>query len=245
MSHHQPVFSPAGTLLEDRTVGELVAERPNLSRVFQTHGVDFCCQGGRTLRQACERKNVPLATMIADLEEAMATPAEESHNPAQLDAPDLVDYIMERHHGFLRQELPRIYAMSERVARVHGGHTPSLVEVFQVFSELAEELTSHTEKEEEVLFPAIVRLCEGAAAPMPLAPSVTRMMEEHEETGIALSRLRELTNGFTPPPEACNTYRALFAGLAELEEDVQAHIHLENNVLFPTALQRQGDLAKP
>lgn len=240
MSHHTPIQSPAGTALEDRTVGELVAERPNLSRVFQAHGLDFCCQGGRTLRQACERKEVNLPTVVADLEQAMAGPVDPTTNPAQLPTAELVDYIVQRHHGYLRQELPRLYAMSERVAHVHGGHTPSLVEIFNVFTGLAEELVSHTEKEETVLFPAISRLCSEGVAPMPLEPPVERMMVEHEDTGAALAQLRELTNGFVPPPGACNTYRALFAGLAELEEDTQRHIHLENSVLFPAALERQA-----
>ena len=125
--------------------------------------------------------------------------------------------------------------MAARVAQVHGGHTPSLVEVYEVFSGMAAELAEHMMKEEQVLFPAISTMVLGESAPMPLDGPIACMLHEHDDAGEALARLRELTNGFTPPPEACNTYRALFAGLAELEEDLHVHIHLENSVLFPAA----------
>jgi regulator of cell morphogenesis and NO signaling len=119
---------------------------------------------------------------------------------------------------------------------VHGGHTPSLVEVHEIFVAMAEELSGHLQKEEQILFPAIVAMAEGKAHAMPLESPIACMLQEHDDAGDAISRLRELTHGFTPPPEACNTYRALFAGLAELEEDLHRHIHLENSVLFPSAL---------
>jgi regulator of cell morphogenesis and NO signaling len=125
--------------------------------------------------------------------------------------------------------------MSERVAKVHGSHTPSLVEVFDIFCAMSEELDGHMMKEEQILFPAIESLCAGGSA-MPLDGPVACMLQEHDDAGKALARMRELTNGFTPPPEACNTYRALFAGLVELEEDLHRHIHLENAVLFPQAM---------
>jgi regulator of cell morphogenesis and NO signaling len=125
--------------------------------------------------------------------------------------------------------------MSQRVAHVHGGHTPSLIELFRVFAYAEEELTSHMAKEEQVLFPAILALSDGEPGPRSLDNPIGQMMHEHEEVGAALARLRELSNGFQPPPEACNTYRALFAGLHDLEEDTHRHIHLENAVLFPQA----------
>ncbi|MCU0781588.1 MAG: hemerythrin domain-containing protein, partial [Akkermansiaceae bacterium] len=126
--------------------------------------------------------------------------------------------------------------MAERVARVHGGHTPSLVELFEVFHAMGQELTGHMMKEEHILFPAIGALCAGNGAVMPLDGPVACMLREHDDAGAALARMRELTHGFTPPPDACNTYRALFAALAELEEDLHRHIHLENSVIFPQAM---------
>jgi regulator of cell morphogenesis and NO signaling len=159
-----------------------------------------------------------------------------SENPALLPPVELIEHIMSTHHAYLRSELPRLHAMTERVARVHGGHTPSLVEVHEVFTEMAAELDSHLMKEEEILFPAIVEMVGKGTTSLPVDGPIACMLHEHDDVGAALSRLRELTNGFNPPPEACNTYRALFAGLAELEDDLHRHIHLENSVLFPAAL---------
>jgi regulator of cell morphogenesis and NO signaling len=235
MSHHRNVFSPAGTPLLERTVGELVAERPGRSRVFQAFKIDFCCQGGRTLREACERKGVACEALVEQLEAELSEKSAPAQNPAELPPHELAAYIVETHHGFLRRELPRLHPMSERVAHVHGGHTPSLVEMFHVFTGMEAELSSHMMKEEQVLFPAIVALSRGETAPVTLDGPVACMIHEHEEVGTALARLSELSHGFQPPADACNTYRALFAGLRDLEEDLHRHIHLENAVLFPAA----------
>jgi regulator of cell morphogenesis and NO signaling len=236
MSHTATVFTPAGTPLSDRTVGEIVAERPSQARVFQAFGIDFCCQGGRTLREACTIKGIDILSVIEQLEAGNAEKPEPENNPALLPPLELIDYIVENHHEYLRNELPRLQAMSERVSKVHGGHTASLVEVYWIFCEMADELTGHLIKEEQVLFPAIQTLYAGEATAISLDGPVAVMLQEHEDAGSALARIRELTHDFTAPPEACNTYRALFAGLAELEEDLHRHIHLENSVLFPQAL---------
>lgn len=235
MSHKTNVFSPPGTPLIDRTVGELVAERPGRSRVFQSFGIDFCCQGGRTLREACERKGVAAQSVLEQLEAEARDRSDSRPNPAHLPPHELAAYIVETHHAYLWSELPRLQAMAQRVAHVHGGHTPSLVEVFNVFSALQEELAMHMMKEERILFPAVTALSQGKEDPGNLDGPIHCMIHEHEDAGEALARLRELTHGFQPPTEACNTYRALFAGLQELEEDLHKHIHLENAVLFPAA----------
>jgi regulator of cell morphogenesis and NO signaling len=236
MSHTATVFTPAGTPLSDRTVGEIVAERPSQARVFQAFGIDFCCQGGRTLREACTIKGLEIQSVLEQLEAGNAEKSEPENNPALLPPVELIKYIVETHHEYLRNELPRLQAMSERVSKVHGGHTTSLTEVYWTFCEMADELTGHLIKEEQMLFPAIQTLYAGEAATISLDGPVAVMLQEHEDAGGALARIRELTNGFTAPPEACNTYRALFAGLSELEEDLHRHIHLENSVLFPQAL---------
>lgn len=235
MSHHSVTFSPEGTPAAERTVRELVAERPGRSRIFQEFQIDFCCQGGRTLREACERKGVAIEEALARLEAEQASSSLPKDNPADLPLHDLADYIVEIHHGFLRRELPRLGAMATRVAQVHGGHTPSVVEVSQVFDGLFSELNSHMMKEEQILFPAISALSRDRATPMPLDGPIHCMIHEHATAGDALARLRELTDGYQPPTGACNTWRALFAGLADLEEDLHRHIHLENHVLFPGA----------
>lgn len=235
MSHRPNVLSPAGTPFPDRTVGELVAERPGRSRIFQSFKIDFCCQGGKTLREACDAKGFSVESVIEQLDAEATSGEPDAANPADLFPAELADYIERRHHGFLRNELPRLRAMSQRVADVHGGHTPSLLEVFEIFCGLQQELDSHIVKEEQVLFPAIRAISTGQTAPMPLDGPIACMIHEHEDAGAALVKLRELTNGFTPPSDACNTYRALFDGLADLEKDLHTHIHLENAVLFPVA----------
>jgi regulator of cell morphogenesis and NO signaling len=235
MSHKANVFSPPGTPLLTRTVGELVAERPGRSRVFQNFGIDFCCQGARTLREACERKNVPADSVVEQLEAELADKQPITENPAELPIAELAAYIVEKHHGFLWHELPRLHAMAARVAQVHGGHTPSLIEVFDVFQGLEREMVDHMKKEERILFPTIIAMSLNEELPVALDEPIQCMMHEHESSGQALSLLRDLTHGFVPPPEACNTYRALFAGLQDLEEDLHRHIHLENAVLFPLA----------
>ena len=234
MSHQPTVFSPPGTALIDRTVGEIVAESPTLARVFQSFRIDFCCQGGRTLREACGLKGVAVESVVERLQAALADAPAELENPALLPPDRLIGHIVDTHHAYLRAELPRIGAMAARVAQVHGGHTPSLVEVYDIFLDMSDELGAHLVKEEQVLFPAILELQRGGSA-MPLDGPVACMLHEHEDAGAALARMRVLTDDFTPPAEACNTYRALFAGLRELETDLHRHIHLENSVLFPAA----------
>lgn len=236
MSHTPNIYSAPGTPVIDRTVGELVAERPGRSRIFQAHGIDFCCQGGRTLRQACESRNLSADDVIAELEKESDGKPNDGANPAELPLHELCSYIVETHHGFLRRELPRLQAMAQRVAQVHGGHTPSLVEVNDVFTAMAEELDSHMMKEEQILFPAVEAMSRGETAYMPLDGPIACMLHEHDDAGQALARMRVLTAGFQAPPEACNTYRALFAGLVDLESDLHRHIHLENSVVFPQAL---------
>jgi len=236
MSHTATVFTPAGTPLSDQTVGEIVAEKPSLARVFQSFSIDFCCQGGSTLREACTFRGLQIQLVLEQLEAANEEKPKSENNPALLPLGELVNYIMETHHKYLRSELPRLLAMSERVAKVHGGHTDSLVEVYWIYCAMVDELVGHLETEEQVLFPAIQALCAGQAAAISLEGPVAAMLQEHDDAGDTLVWIRKLTNDFTAPPDACNMYRALFAGLAELEENMHRHIQLENTVLFPQAL---------
>jgi regulator of cell morphogenesis and NO signaling len=237
MSHSNIIYSPVGTPLLDRTVGEIVAERPAQSRIFQSFGIDFCCQGGRTVREACMRKGISAEAVVEQLEAELRDKPAPEVNPAELPLEELVGYIVTTHHQYLREELPRLLAMAARVAEVHGGHTPSLVEVDAVLRELAAELMNQLSKEESVLFPAILALTRREKMDLSLDLALATMLQEHDDAGTALVRLRDRSNGFLPPPEACNTYRALFAGLADLEQDLHRHIHLENAVMSPQVRQ--------
>ncbi len=227
--------------MPERTVGELVAERPNLSRVFQAFDIGFCCQGNLTLAQACEKKGLPVEELLRAIEKELASrDVSEGEDPREWGVPQMIQHIVEFHHGYLRRELPRIHEMAERVARVHGPHTPSLIDLLQEFIEVATELGYHMKKEEMILFPAIESLDSGRSGLMHIDSPIECMMEEHEKTTQGIQRLRELTHDYTPPAEACNTYRALFAGLADLEVNTRRHIYLENEILFPSARKLCG-----
>lgn len=218
--------------MSDCRVGELVAEHPSLSRVFQSYGLDFCCQGSRTLRQVCIRKGLDLDEVVAAIEVALQDPAPTAFNATELEPANLVKYIVETHHAYLKQELPRLYAMSERVARVHGGHSPTLIELFQTFSVFAEQISHYTENEETVVFPIVLKALDETDKVGEAKNAIDSIRSNYTFAGEALKQFRSLTGNYQPPPEACNTYRALFAGLAELDEDLQRHIHLETSVLF-------------
>lgn len=229
-------------------VGEIVARFPSTSRIFDRAGVDFCCGGKRPLGEACREKGLPADQLLAQLEEELAA-ADDEPDTSLADAPlpALSRYIVERFHVPLCEELPRLGRMAERVLEAHGRAHPEVVpEVARIFRQFRAELEEHMAKEEAVLFPAIEAL-EGpppgtAARIPPIAALITALEDEHDGAGAALTRLRELTGEFTPPAGACNTFRALYDGLAHLEGEMHLHVHLENSVLFPRAAAREREL---
>ncbi len=220
------------------TVGQWVAARPSRSRVFERHGIDYCCGGNKSLESACAAKGIDPRGILAELE---ADAADAAENAADWNAEPigaLIDHILEAHHARLREELPRLGAMAQKVAKVHGEHHPEMVEVAGVFEQLDGELMQHMFKEERILFPAIRALETGSGERFPgsITGPMGVMEHEHDVAGQLLERMSSLTGTYTPPADACNTFRALLSGLRELEVDLHEHIHEENNVLFPRAL---------
>lgn len=226
--------------LAQTTIGELVRAAPIRARVFEKLGIDYCCGGKKPLAEVCAAKGLDAATVLAMLEALDGVASGEA--PADANAMGLAalcDHIEAAHHGYLREELPRLDFMTRKVAAVHGGEEPRLVEIRRVFERFAPELMSHMADEESAVFPRIRRLdAPGAAAAdrEALREAVAELEREHAEAGGALERFRELTDGYEPPEWACNTFRALYDGLARLERDMHQHVHKENNVLFPRAL---------
>ena len=224
------------------SVGQWVVEIPATSRLFQKHKIDFCCGGGVTLREACEKRKLVPEAILNSLNEIRLQPrASNDTDWTERSLTDLCDHIEQTHHVFVSTEIPRLGKMAKRVAQVHGEGHPELLEVESVFAELSDELSSHMMKEERVLFPAI-REMEKAQAQVSFAfgsvdQPIAMMVHEHESAGRALERIRELTNDFQPPEGACHTYLALFDGLEEFETDLHIHVHKENNVLFSRASQ--------
>lgn len=229
------------------TVGQWVAQCPSTSRVFQSHKMDFCCGGGVSLEEACLKKDIDPQSVLQQLQDELNRREDfDEENWTDVPLTQLCEHIVSKHHEYLRSELPRLEKMAHRVAKVHGEVHPELLEVRDVFLELQAELEPHMLKEENILFPAICQLEEASTQlqfPFGTVANPIRMMEhEHDNAGNAIHRLRELTNQFEPPPQACNTWRALFDGLHELETDLHLHIHKENNILFPRAAQLENGL---
>jgi regulator of cell morphogenesis and NO signaling len=212
-----------------RTVAELVLEQPARARVCEELGLDYCCGGKTPLVEACEARGVAVDDAVAALEAVTDAPAGERD---WTDAPlaELCDHIVSEHHDRLRQELPRLDALLEKVARAHGEERPSVVELRDTFAALRAELEEHLAAEENDLFPLV-----RAGGPYD-AEQVRELEHEHEWAGSALARMRELTGGYDLDQAMCNTHRATLDGLHELERDLHQHIHEENNVLFPRAL---------
>lgn len=225
------------------TIRSIVADDYRAAAVFQKHGIDFCCGGNRSWTDACEAKGVDTRRVAADLDAATATAADVPRfNAWELDF--LIDYIVTNHHAYVRQAIETIGAHTRRVAEVHGDNHAEVKDIAAHFAAIAVEMTSHMEKEERMLFPHIRALVQAArdGAPRPAAPfgsvaNPIRMMErEHESAGATLAAIRQLSGDYTPPEDACTTYRVTYQELHAFEADLHRHVHLENNILFPKAL---------
>ncbi len=228
----------------DDSVGAIVAGCPALARVFEDAGIDYCCGGKKTLNEACREQGLHPQTVLAALtESAQSTQVEPVADTAAMALTELADHIEQTHHSYLRSEFPRLDELTNKVASVHGEQNPRLHQVREICLALIAELSDHMMKEEQILFPMVRQLDSSDIAPTfhcgSLANPIQQMESEHSQAGTALERLRELTNGFTPPDGACNTYLAMLDAIAHLERDLHLHIHKENNVLFPRALEME------
>lgn len=232
------------TLTIHTPVGTFVTDYPGRARVFEKLGIDYCCGGMRPLKDACADKNLDPAEVLGDLLYEVGRPTT-SWEPDWTTAPltDLVDHIVETHHAYLRRELPRLGGLLQKVGKAHGEAHPELKELAGVFETFASEIGSHMMKEEQILFPAIVQIetteGQGGLHCGSIQGPVGAMMHEHDQASDGLHRMRELTGGFNAPDNACASYRTLFDSLAELEADMHQHIHKENNILFPRALETE------
>lgn len=235
--------------LQARTVAEMVTENIKAAHVFKKYGIDFCCGGATTIEKACLKANVNLQDLEKDLLEIENSATRSiNYNSWKLDF--LTDHIINVHHTYVAENIPLLLQYADRVAKVHGHHYTELYEIQELLVRVAGELSAHMKKEELILFPFIKKLVKARHddAPVPethFGPvdNPIRMMEaEHEEAGDILRTIAKLSNNYTPPPGACNTYRAFFAKLDEFEQDLHQHIHLENNILFPKTLQMVEDI---
>ncbi len=227
------------------TVGELAAELPGATREFEKLGIDYCCGGSRSLGEACEQANISVDEALARLETGLAASnSHEQRNWKNEPLAELIAHINSTHHVFVREESPRIEKLTAKVVSVHGRNHPELLQVQEAFGNLANELSVHLMKEEQVLFPYITMMEGAAAANEPAPPAmfgtvmnpVRMMMQEHDGAGDMLKKLRAITHDYMLPADACISYKTLYEALKEFEADLHQHIHLENNILFPRAV---------
>lgn len=229
------------------TVGNIVARRPGLARLFEAARIDYCCGGKKTLAAVCQEKGLDPGAFLAKLEQAdSASDGESFVDAGAMSLTELADHILQTHHAYLRDELPWLNSLTTKVASVHGAEDPRLHEVRETFRGMAEEMASHMMKEEQVLFPMIRQLDACDTCPAfhcgSVANPIRQMELEHHEVGDALERMRALTDEYTPPDWACNSYRAMLESLSRLERDMHQHVHKEDNVLYPRAIKREAEL---
>jgi len=226
--------------LKQSTIGEIVSDNFHAAGVFKEYGIDFCCGGGKLLSDVCESKNIPFNEVADKLKEAPWVNRTSGDNYNDWSPDFLVDYIINTHHTFVRKKSDEMAGYAAKVAKVHGEQHPENVEIFKKFIALSNELMEHLNEEESRVFPLIKKMYrkrQSGLKPdeseiMELKAVLSQMVDEHEVAGSLMADIRELSNEFTPPQDACATYRILYQNLAGFEEDLHKHVHLENNILF-------------
>lgn len=227
--------------IAEKKVGSIVAGNFRTAKVFTDYGIDFCCKGGIKLSDACEKKGVDLDKISAELEQIVKQNDESNYQDFGM--ADLVDHIVGVHHKYVETTIPALKFYLDKIAKVHGDNHPELLEIRDEFFKTSDALTSHMKKEEFILFPYIKAMESARKNHFPLSPAhfgsienpISMMEEEHDTEGERFRKISALSNNYTPPSDACQTYKVAFAMLQEFENDLHTHIHLENNILFPEA----------
>ncbi|HEY7337447.1 MAG TPA: iron-sulfur cluster repair di-iron protein [Bryobacteraceae bacterium] len=234
-----------------QTVREIAIQHPHSAQVFESLGIDYCCGGKRSLTDACQQANIPVDHVLDLLSVTGSHPENTPANWTGAGIAALARHIVEQHHSYIRRESPRLISLLGKVVIRHAAAHPEVRSIQDLFGALADELHVHMMKEENVLFPHLAAMeaaaDEGRPAPLAMFGSVEtpihRMLADHDDAGELLARIRDLSGNYSPPENACPTYRELYRSLEEFERDMHQHIHLENNILFPRALELQGNKA--
>ena len=230
----------------ETTVREIALDQPASIRVFERLGIDYCCGGRKPLAQACAERSLDLQSVLAALESTGAS-KDASTDWATAPLESLCEHIVTTHHEYVRREIPRLGQFATKVVARHGGDRAELPQIEQLIKTAGDELLEHLGKEEAMLFPYITNLERNLATCGPrslgcfgaVRNPIRVMMAEHDAAGEILARIRALSHDYTPPEGACPTYRGFYQGLAEFESDLHRHVHLENNVLFPRAIEME------
>jgi len=231
-----------------KTVREIALEQPHSIRVFERLGIDYCCGGRKPLAEACNERNIPVDEVFAALDAAANANEVASVDWTKGPLGQLITHIVATHHAFVKRELPRLATLAEKVVSRHGDTQAHLPELQRALAQLDEELTQHLAKEENILFPFIAGLeaaqTSGSTQPSScfgtVANPIAMMTREHDAAGGLLAEMDRLSEHFTTPAGACPTYHAFYDGLKEFEQDLHQHIHLENNILFPRAIEMEA-----
>ena len=234
-------------VLEQPTIGEYVAKDFRTASVFSKYGIDFCCKGNRTIEEACEKKNLDFNQIEKEVTQLLETKSDGAIDFKSWPSDLLIDYIEKTHHRFVEEKSAVLLPFLDKLCKVHGHAHPELFEINELFIGCAGELAQHMKKEELILFPFIKKMENairtGQQIEQPhfgtVENPIAMMKDEHEAEGDRFVKIAELTNNYTPPADGCSTYKVTFAMLQEFEQDLHKHIHLENNILFPSALAMQ------
>jgi regulator of cell morphogenesis and NO signaling len=239
-----------------KTVREMALSIPGATRVFEKLGIDYCCGGNKAFEEACEEANLHVQKVIDSLESAAIEHQRRNTDGLQGGGDwqseplgDLIGHIQNTHHNYVKEEITRLRPLFDRVCNVHGAKHPELAPLRSDFHALSQELTMHMMKEEMVLFRYMERMEESVLAGEPILPApfgtvenpVAKMVHEHDSAGNLLRHMRQLSNGYAPPEGACTSYKTLYWALAEFERDLHLHVHLENNILFPRAIEMERE----
>jgi len=236
----------------EQTVGEIAAKDYRKAEVFKKLGIDFCCGGKKTLKEVCQEAGITEDYLEAELQKAEVAKKDSTHDFDKWDLDFLADFIVNTHHRYVGENLELIHGLALKVANHHGGSHPEVIEVANIFTNMANEFIQHMKKEEQMLFPYIKQLValkkEGSKlgqSPFGSVDNPIKMMEnEHDSTGEDFTQIRSVTDNYKLPQDACNSFMYLYEKLKEFEADLHQHIHLENNILFPKALKLEKELLK-
>jgi regulator of cell morphogenesis and NO signaling len=236
--------------IDNMTVAEIVTENIKTADVFKKNGIDFCCGGNVPVKEVCDKKGIDFNSIKDELTNIGNAPSN-AHDFNSWDLDFLADYIVNTHHKYVIEANDLLVQYSDKVASVHGHHYTEVVEINQLIHAIVNELNLHMKKEEMMLFPYIKQIAEAKKNGVKMAPSpfgsiqnpISMMETEHDGAGDVIKKIAELSNNYTPPAEACNTFKALYAKLEEYQNDLFQHIHLENNILFPKAISLEAELS--
>lgn len=237
-------------ITRDSIIGDLVSDNYKSADVFNNHKIDFCCQGNRSLQDAATEAKIEVDNLISELKEIQNEPSGDHIDYRQWPMDLIVDYIEKKHHRYVEKQIPVIKPMLEKITQVHGGQHPELHRIKELFDKTAGKMTMHMKREELTLFPHIKRLVKAKESNQPFKRAafgevekpIAKFMEEHEDDGLRFREINDLSKGYTLPEDACNSYTVTYKWLQEFEQDLHRHIHIENNILFPSAIKLENEL---